>query len=258
MKINKEFDTQAGHDAAPFQPSPMDFNANYFATPEDREFFGYGTAPEHEARIKEERATVRGLVAASATVEMHHLRMADYHRWREAEGLPDGACVRLDYELRAPRLLDPAIRTAYGLKPWVSPLSPAHAALAAALAEEDRALRNLQAVNRGTSSPLKFMLIGVTREAPACRAAAILRADLRYIFLSCGMANQPLELVFGSLWTARAVFKGSLLEAPAAELAIRYTLTMPPAEVEDLKAHLLPPTSLQRKIYQDLVKQFAA
>lgn len=235
----------------------MDLNGLSFATPEDREFFGCGTAAEHARRIKDEHGAVRALLAAGASVELRHVRIADYHRWREAEGLPDGACVRLDYVLRAPRVADPATRTAFGLTPWVPPLSPANTALAAELAEEDRALRNLQSVNRGALSPLKLTLIGVTREAPAWIASAVLRADLRFFLLSWGMADWPLEVVFGSLWSARAALKGSLLEAPAAELAMRYTLTMPSAAVKDLKAHVLPPNSLQRKIYQAMIKQFA-
>lgn len=263
MKINKKFDTQAGHDAAPFQssaqkPSAVEFNGLYFATPEDREFFGCGTAAEHERRIKQEHAAAKWLLADGVTLELCHLRVADYHRWRVAEGLPDGACVRLDYALRAPRLADPATRTAFGLTPWVPPLSPANTVQAAELAEEDRALRNLQVVNRGAPSPLKLTLIGVTREAPAWIASAVLRADLRFFLLSWGMADWPLEVVFGALWSARAAFEGSSFEAPAADLAMRYTRTMPPVEVEDLKAHVLPPNSLQRIIYQAMIKQFAA
>jgi hypothetical protein len=261
MKINKKFETQAGHDAAPSHPStqgssPRDLTGLYCSTPEDGEFFGCGAANEHDWRIKKQHAVVRELVAAGAIVELRHLRIADYHRWREAEGLPDGACVRLDYALRAPQLADPAARTACGLTPWAPPLSPANAALVAGLAEEDLALRKLQALNRGNPSPLKFKLLGVTNEAPDWLAGAILRADLRYFFLGCGMANQPLPLVFGSLWNARAAFKGSPLEAPAAELAVRYTLTTPPDEVEHLMAHVLPPNSMQQEIYQALMKHF--
>lgn len=106
---------------------------------------------------------------------------------------------------------------------------------------------------------MKLKLIGATNEAPGWLAAAILRANLRYFFfLFCGMADQPPPMVFGSLWSAREAFKGSQLEAPAVELATRYTLTTPDDEVEYLMVNVLPPNSAQQKVYTALMKNLGA